>query len=87
MKQGKNYEQWKEQNDKDKGKVELTVNFEMGLQKKTSGTKYDSPSGLEFMIGARTKAIIQCIVSSKMSYACLKANDVNTDTKTFLSQP
>ena len=32
-------------------------------------------------LGARTRTILQCIISSKMCSMCLKAEDANTDPK------
>ena len=77
---GENYKDFEEimANCEDIGNIKLTVSFDMGWQKRSSGSRYDSLSGHAFMIGARTKLIIQCIVSSKMCATCLDAEDADT---------
>jgi len=56
--------------------VKLTVTYDMGWQKRSSGHKYDSTSGHGFMLGARTKKIIDSQCMSKECRVCTKyAND------------
>ena len=77
--QGISYEKWKNTPFRNRPKVLLTVSFNMGWQKRSSGNRSDSLSGHAFMVGARTKKIIQCVVSSKMCRKCLDAEKTNED--------
>ena len=52
--------------DKDKRqKIGLTVSYDMGWNKRSSGHIYNSLSGHAFIIGAHTRRIIDCVVFSK----------------------
>ena len=44
--------------EKNKNKVKLTVTYDMGWQKRSSGRRYDSSSGNSFIIVGRSKGII-----------------------------
>ena len=50
-------------------KVKLTVIYDMGWQKRSSGRRYDSSSGHAFIIGARIKGINEMVLYLK---ACRK---------------
>ena len=56
--------------DKNKNKVKLTVTYDMGWQKISSGRIYDSSSGHAFIIGARSKGIIGMVLYSKACRKC-----------------
>ena len=56
--------------DKKKNKVKLTVQYDMGWQKRSSGRRYDSSSGHAFIIGGRKKGIIGMVVYSKAFRKC-----------------
>ena len=51
--------------DKKKNKVKLTVQYDMGWQKRSSGRRYDSSSGHAFIIGGRKNRIIGMVLYSK----------------------
>ena len=51
-------------------KVKLTVTYDMGWQKRSSGRRYDSSSGHSFIIGARIKGIIGMVLYSKACRNC-----------------
>ena len=51
--------------EKNNNKVELTVTYDMGWQKRSSGRRYDSSSGHAFIIGERSKGIIGVVLYSK----------------------
>ena len=61
------YGEWCAISDKDKNnnKVKLTVTYDMGWQKRSSGRRYDSSSGHAFIIGASSKGIIGMVLYSK----------------------
>ena len=61
------YDDWCAQTDKEKNNnnVKLTVPYDMGWQKRSSGRRYDSSSGHAFIIGARRKEIIGMVLYSK----------------------
>ena len=71
--QGKSYSEWLKQDENTRQQVLLTVCYDMGWQKRSSGNKYDSLSGHAFMVGTESRKIISCIVSSKMCATCLDA--------------
>ena len=54
---GQSYHIWKQQASNNKPQVILTISFDMGWQKRSSGHKFDSLSGHKFVIGARSKKI------------------------------
>ena len=72
-KEGKNYDEWKNKKIEEREIVELTVSYDMGWQKRSSGNRYDSLSGHAFMVGAESRKIIHCVVTSKMCATCLSA--------------
>ena len=61
------YGEWCAQTDKDKNnnKVKLTVTYDMGWQKRSSGRIYDSSTGHAFIMGERSKGIIIMVLYSK----------------------
>ena len=65
------YVEWCAQIVKEKNinKVKLTVTYNMGWQKRSSGGRYDSSIGHAFIIGARRKGVIRMFLYSK---ACQK---------------
>ena len=58
--------------EKKKNKVKLTVTYDMGWQKISSGRRYDSSRGHAFIIGGRRKGIIIMVLYYK---ACQKCDD------------
>ena len=66
------YGEWCALSDKDKNnnKVKLTVTYDMGWQKRSSGRRYDSSSGQAFIIGTRSKGIIIMVLRSKAFRKC-----------------
>ena len=50
-----NHEEWLSTTINQRTQVPLTVSFDMGWQKRSSGNRYDSLSGHAFMIDARRK--------------------------------
>ena len=50
--------------------VKLTVSYDMGWNKRSSGTKYDSMSGHGFVLGSQTKRVLQFKVLSKQCSKC-----------------
>jgi len=57
----------------------LTVSIDMGWQKRLSGNRYDSPSGVSLMIGALSKTILQRHVCGKLCSVCVPPKtDKNT---------
>ena len=51
-------------------KVGLDVSYDMGWQKRSSGHKYDSPSGHGFLVGCRTRKVIGHVIYSKWCRIC-----------------
>ena len=51
--------------DKNNNKLKLTVTYDMGWQKRSSGRRYDSSSGHVFIIGERSKGVIVIVLYSK----------------------
>ena len=51
-------------------KVKLTVKYDMGWQKRSSGRGYDSYSGHAFIIGGRSKGIIGMVLYYKAFRKC-----------------
>ena len=66
------YVDWCAQTDKEKNnnKVKLTVTYDMGWQKRSSGRRYDSSSGHAFIVGERIKGIIGMVLYSKACRTC-----------------
>ena len=56
------YEEWRQIKNE---KVKLTVSFDMGWSKRSSGHRYDSLSGHAFMVGCRSDMIVSAIVTAK----------------------
>lgn len=54
-------------------KVKLTVKYDMGWQKRSSGRKYDSKSGVGTMIGEKSGKIVGCDVRIKGCRVCTLA--------------
>ena len=79
---GVDHDEWLKIPINQRPQVLLTVSFDMGWQKRSSGNRYDSLSGHAFMIGARTKNIIQCNVSSKLCMTCYHAERLNKTPRT-----
>ena len=61
------YEKWKQC---EKKQVQLTVSFDMGWSKRSSGHKYDSLSGHAFMCGCRSDMIVSAIIIAKKCQLC-----------------
>ena len=66
------YGEWCAQTDKGKNnnKVKLTVTYNMGWQKRSSGRRYDSSSGHAFIIGSRSNVIIGMVLYLKTCRKC-----------------
>ena len=64
--------QWCDLSDEDrnKNKVKLTVIYDMGWQKRSSGRRYDSSSGHAFIIVGISKVIIVMVLYSKACRNC-----------------
>ena len=60
----------RQQQKKNNNKVKLTVTYNMGWQKTSSGKRYDSSSGHAFIIGAKSKGIIGIALYSKACRKC-----------------
>ena len=52
----------------------LTVSYDMGWSKRSSGSTYDSLSGHTFLIGAHSKKIVSTQVTSKVCSTCSAAD-------------
>ena len=76
------HEEWLKLAINQRPQVKLTVCFDMGWQKRSSGNRYDSLSGHAFMIGARSNKIIECNVSSKLCMKCHHAERLNKQADT-----
>ena len=59
--------------------VTITVCYDMGWQKRSSGNKYDSISGHAFMVGARCRKVLACLVCSKLCAICEGAKRLNKE--------
>ena len=57
--------------------IELTVSFDMGWNKRSSGHKYDSFLGHAFIIGVYTRQIIDYVVFRKSCSICNKRTRKN----------
>ena len=55
---------------KKKKKVKLTVQYDMGWQKRSYGRRYDYSSGYAFIIGGRKKGIIGMVLYYKACRKC-----------------
>ena len=55
---------------KNNNKFKLTVTYNMGWHKRSSGRKYESSNGHAFIIGARRKGIIVMVLYSKAFRKC-----------------
>ena len=66
------YVDWCALSDKEKNnnKVKLTVTYDMGWKKRSSGRRYDSSSGHAFIIGGRSKGIIEIVLYFKAFSKC-----------------
>ena len=60
------FKEWEKEN----SPVSITVSFDMGWNKRSSGNRYDSISGHALFIGCLSKKIVAVIVSSKLCTQC-----------------
>ena len=67
MEKGMDYDEFKQDNNKQIG---LTILYDMGWNKRSSGNRYDSISGHGFFVGSKTKKIICSRVASKKCKTC-----------------
>ena len=68
---------------KDKSsKVGLTVSYDMGWSKRSSGNRYDSLSGHCFFVGSKTRKIVKGLVTSKKCKTCSLAEAKNESPRT-----
>ena len=79
--QDTNYDEWNIQQELEKFIVKLTVSYDVGWQKRSSGNKFDSLSSHAFMIGSRTRKITNCVVNSKMCATCIECELRNVEHK------
>ena len=61
---------------KNKNKVKITVTYDMGWQKRSSGRIYDSSSGHALIICGRSKGIIVIILCYKALRKCDAAEKI-----------
>ena len=54
----------------EKEQVQLTVSFDMGWSKRSSGHRYDSLSGHAFMCGCRSGIIVSAVIIAKECRLC-----------------
>ena len=66
----KYYKEWVGKAQGYRQKIGLTVSYDMGWNKRSSGHRYDSLSGHAFIIGAYTRRIIGCVVFCKTCATC-----------------
>ena len=59
--------------------VALTVSFDMGWGKRSSGNRYDSISGHALKIGVLSDKILTAAVSSKMCIICSNAENIDEE--------
>ena len=59
----------------------ITVSIDMGWQKRSSGTRYDSPSGVSLMLGGMTKKILHKHVCGKLCSVCKSPQSSQKDSK------
>ena len=71
------YKEWINKKQGEREKVGLTVSYDMGWNKRSSGNRYDSLSGHAFIIGAYTRRIIGCVIFSKTCATCNMRNKKN----------
>ena len=64
------YECWIKEDYSTRRKFGLTVSYDMGWQRRSSGNNYASLSGHGFLIGVHTRRIIACVVFSKKCSIC-----------------
>ena len=67
--------------EKNNNKVKLTVTYDMGWQKISSGRRYDSSSGHAFIIGVRSKGIIRMVLYLKAFRKCDAAEKRREDAE------
>ena len=58
----------------------LTVSYDMGWQRRSSGNNYTSLSGHAFLIGGHTRRVIACVVFSKKCSICTKRGQPKTSS-------
>ena len=64
------YDEYFKKSEGEREAIGLTVSFDMGWNKRSSGHKYDSLSGHAFIIGVYTRRIIDYVVFSKSCSIC-----------------
>ena len=64
------YDEWIALPPDERETILLTISFDMGWQKRSSGRRYDSLSGHAFAIGGLTKKVIACEVVCKHCQLC-----------------
>ena len=65
------YEQWVKEDKKTRKRFGLTVSYDMGWQRRSSGNNYASLSGHGFLVGAHTRRVIACVVFFKEMFYLL----------------
>ena len=68
----KSYVYWCALSDKErnKNKFEITLTYDMGWKKRSSGRRYDSSSGHAFIVGGRSMGIIRMFLYYKACQKC-----------------
>ena len=66
---------------KKKNKVKITVIYDMGCQKRSSGRRYESSSGHTLIIGGGSKVIIGMVLYSKSCRNCDAAEKRGEETE------
>ena len=59
--------------------IAITISFDIGWSKRSSGNRYDPLLGHALAIGVLTKSILVAIVSSKLCRLCSLAESDNQD--------
>ena len=77
------YFNWCALSDKEKNnnKVKLTVTYDMVCKKISSGSRYESSSGHDFIIGGRIKGIIGMVLYSKACHKCGTAEKIGEEAE------
>ena len=74
------YEKWIKESKTTRRKFGLTVSYDMGWQRRSSGNNYASLSGHAFLIGGHTRRVIGCVVFSKKCSICTKRGTPKTSS-------
>ena len=67
--------------EKNNNKVKLTLTYDMGWKKISSGSRYDSYSRHAFIIGGRSKGIITMVLYSEACRKCDSAENIGEEAE------